>query len=748
MTFCARLFATATAFAASLGLLAAPATVWAQAGAGLIVVPMDLGDPMDAFMNPPLAEERFIDTRRRAADAVARSAAAWVSPLRPVRLSNHQRGALWRFAGEHHREVFSLHVADTALSDRLRIATMSTVNVLPERSAVHVAVNGTAVGTFRLEHFDRVTPVDLQLPPGLLREGRNEVTLDVQQHHRIFCGPEASWALWTDFDLAQSGLVVDPADMVPGAEGFMMGLAAQAGLAEGLEVRGSEGLGAQRLAWVGMLAGRLGNAIGGEPLALRFTSYWSLAAPSPARARVTFIPGADNNITFRIGADGAHVMVIEYAEGAPPGTLPGLDAHMAALPISLPPPLIEVAREVSLAEIGFRTERYAQRYVQRELVFRLPDDWLVLTAAKARLRLDYIYAGGLPHGSVLILSVNGTPIRMLPLWGDANRYITRFPIDFEARLLTPGANVLSYEMLIPGDPPDMPCSGTRGAVLEIHQNSTLSVPFSPRMHLPDMGLTFNTLAPDSMQVNDLSHRDFDDMDRIALAAALSRAPAGARPGVLHLIALDDLGAIPLGRFSVDRRLLEEVLLVRPTRTPGGPGSADAMAADPFFRAGPEARASRAAMARAWDWVAGHADDFLQWVSPRVEDRLNTWLAQQRGQAVLLQLDLNRPAQIWLLRSPDADITAIASAIISARSLGNGPRGQVSVLDHQGRWQNWMAPDRRPVMLERWTLANFRPAMGNVVSARPITFVVTLFFLALISAAVALRLVITTREHET
>ena len=69
-----------------------------------------------------------------------------------------------------------------------------------------------------------------------------------------------------------------------------------------------------------------------------------------------------------------------------------------------------------------------------------------------------------------------------------------------------------------------------------------------------------------------------------------------------------------------------------------------------------------------------------------------------------------------------------------------------MLDNQGRWQNWTAPDRQPVLLEPVTLHNIRHVVGNFVSAMPIRYVTGLFFLALISALFALRLVIATREH--
>lgn len=99
----------------------------------------------------------------------------------------------------------------------------------------------------------------------------------------------------------------------------------------------------------------------------------------------------------------------------------------------------------------------------------------------------------------------------------------------------------------------------------------------------------------------------------------------------------------------------------------------------------------------------------------------------------------------MLRSADSDMTKIAQSIAAARAYGRGPRGQVSILGHDGGWDNWIAPDRQPNLLEPWSFQNFRTAMGNFVSARPIFYTFLMLLLALASALVALRLVISTRE---
>ena len=109
-------------------------------------------------------------------------------------------------------------------------------------------------------------------------------------------------------------------------------------------------------------------------------------------------------------------------------------------------------------------------------------------------------------------------------------------------------------MLIPGNPADMPCAFNDTPILGIGQASTLTVPFSPSMYLPDMQIAFAGLTPASVVTNDMSQRAFDADDVVTLRAALT---AGARPEAaalntqLHLLALDDLGTGADGRLSTE-----------------------------------------------------------------------------------------------------------------------------------------------------------------------------------------------------
>jgi len=331
----------------------------------------------------------------------------------------------------------------------------------------------------------------------------------------------------------------------------------------------------------------------------------------------------------------------------------------------------------------------------------------------------------------------------LPLRGEGGAPIVRFPIDFEARIMQPGTNTLTFEMMVPGDPADLPCPAHDQPFLQIGETSSLFVPYSPPMSIPDMDLAFSALTPDSLRQNELSGRAYSEDDILTLSAVLARARGDIRSSTLHLVSIDDLGAVPMAHHRADRKLLEDTVLITPEYEEL---LAEQRAVDdPFAVRRQQERGFTAALSNIWALVL----DKVYWVRDRIfpsnGDQLNAWLSERRGQAVLFHLDPDRPDEIWMLRSPDSDITQIANSIAGARAYGRGPRGQVSILGYDGRWDNWIAPDRRPILLEPWSFQNFRTAMGNFVSARPIFYTFLMLFLAMASALVALRLVISTRE---
>ena len=670
-----------------------------------------------------------------------------VSPLRPIHARGRPAGSAIRFDGERRTLDFALFIPDPQAVRALRVATLSSINVLPERSRYRVFVNGTFMGEGQLGNFTEFGEVEFPLSPVAILPGQNDVRIELVQYHRIYCGPEASFALWSDIDLARSGAVLAADAGLSGQDAFMMGLAAAAATGAGIEIRGAERLADYRDDWIAQITQRISGAMGGDPIPFRTTQYWSVQGDTRSAARITFIPSAVNTVSFRTSGDGAQVMVVEFVPGQRPHSLPEFENLLPRVAARAQPTLIDTMRPVAFSEFGFESTEVRDRYTLIETRFRLPDDYVVLTNAKAEIALDYAYVPDLPFGSQLLVNVNGENVRLLPLRGQGGEVIEQFPVRFEARYLRSGVNTLAFEVMVPGAPADLPCPTIDEPMAAIGSGSTIHVPYSPSMYLPDMQMAFAGLGPDSIVLNDMSTRAFDANDVITLRAALiggERADAAALQPRLHLLSADDLGSVPMGGHLFSRHALDEALL--PQGSVPLPAEGQPMAENSLLRLQDRVETT-AALSRGVDWMRRFFEDTLQWLHPRTGVLLERWLEQQRGQAVMFQLDPGRPNHLWLVRAPGSDASSIAAALVAARTTTEGPRGQVSVLGHDGVWRSWTAPDRQPLLLEPVNLGNARHVVGNFVSAMPVRYVVGLFFLALISALFALRLVIATREHK-
>ena len=716
----------------------------ALADQGVIAVPLGEDSPDEAQFEA-LTAERFAPDRVRGTrtDPEA-SAAPIISPLRPLQPTGRPAGAPYRLGGESNRLEFMLYLPAPNDVQALRLSTRSSINLLAERSSYRVYLNDDHVGSGQFDNFVDFGSDEWSLDGVTLRQGVNLLRIEATQYHRIYCGPDASFDLWSEIDLARSGAVLDALPEGSGSEAFLMGVALAAAQGGGIEIRGASGLGARADEWIGALTSRLSTALGGDPLPFHFSDYWTVVGDNITAARITFLPSERETVRFARSGDGAQVMVVEFRPDSAPQGLP--DFPVAADHRLPREPMIETQRPVALSELGFRRAEVSSRYRLIEQRFRLPDDFVVLTNEKAELRLDYAYAEGLPQGAMMLVHINDTNVRLLPLRGEGGQLIEDFPVRFEARLLRAGSNTLGFEVIIPGDPEDLPCPQWDRPVLAIGDGSTLNLPYSPSMFLPDMHFAFVNLMPDSVSANDLTGRAFDRDDIVTLRSALANGARARATGAavrLHLLAIDDLGAVPASGHAISRRAIETVLLddAAPALASDAGGASTAVG---LLETG-RSRDSSIGLSAGWDWGMHAFERALQWLHPRAGSALEEWLSDQRGQAIMLQLDPTRPNQLWLLRAPGSDVNAIASAITAARVMGTGPRGQVSVLDAEGNWNNWFAPDRQPVLLEPLSLGNLRHVLGNFVSAMPIRYVTGLFFLALISAVVALRLVIATRE---
>ncbi|WP_236938131.1 cellulose biosynthesis cyclic di-GMP-binding regulatory protein BcsB [Frigidibacter mobilis] len=408
----------------------------------------------------------------------------------------------YRLTGEQAGAEFLLWLpAGGASSGDLVVAYRSSINVLPERSQLSLRVNGELAGAFLLTSFANFTPVTLRT--SALRPGLNRIQIDVAHHHRIFCGPEASFAVWTELLLPQSGVRVDTARIGVDAAGFLAAVSAQVASGAPIDIRAEGALDPQLLRH---LASRLTGTLSATP-DFRIVSTWTPQTGAPPKARITVLQGGTGRASIEQGGDGAVVLLLDPASGVElplDALLPPIAASSDGNETILPAgalPRVQPGQETPFADLGLGDTTARGHYILHDMNFRLPDDWLILASQEARFTLLYGFADDLPAGSLMLVKVNGQTVRLLPLDRNGGSVQPPLEIGFAANLLHPGANRVSFEAILPGDPPDMPCAPLDDVTLTILGSSTLWTPPAPAMTRPDMRRPLARLTIDGVQVS-------------------------------------------------------------------------------------------------------------------------------------------------------------------------------------------------------------------------------------------------------
>ncbi|MFT4015163.1 MAG: cellulose biosynthesis cyclic di-GMP-binding regulatory protein BcsB [Paracoccus sp. (in: a-proteobacteria)] len=618
---------------------------------------------------------------------------------------------------------------DAPLPQGLRLALRSAINVLPETALMQVAVNDAAPLDLPLRNFGDFRPVDL--PAAGLVAGPNRIRIALRQPHRIFCGPDASFGVWTELDLARSGAVLAGSVPAASAEGFARALAQQ--VRSGLPLTVLADAEADPAALRG-LTDALGKAMLGQAF-LQIRSPYDMGAR--AGISVMLAGAARPGLSYRLDGRGAPVMVVAQAGGRLPDmseamraiTLPASDAG-AALP--LPP-----GQPVTLAQLGQGDIVGNTHYFRQDIRFLLPGDWLLLANQKARLDLHYGHADNLPQGAILLVKVNDRTVRLLPLDRDGGKLLEPLKVGFAARLLHPGENRLSFEMMVPGNPPDIACPPLKTDMLVIARDSSLTVPNAPAMRLPGLseplaGLTAAGVRPDPQAAQPARMR----LAAIQLAASLRPA---AQPDPAASLLVTDFSAMPGALADVSQRALQQALF--PAHAPE-----TAAASAPAFRL-TEAEAPAARPSSSWSplaWLDRQRERLRNSAFLASGESLSDWLEGRRGDALLIGMDRDQPQALALILGPEAQMRGMARALAALRDGGQG-HGGAALLSNDGGWQLW-TPVRMPRLEGPVTAANLFPILGNYASWSPLLFACALLGLGILSVLPALAVVLIYRKR--
>jgi len=664
-------------------------------------------------------------------------------PLRAARLRAEGLGPVMRFSGEVVTERFILFLPADPGQTELRLTHRTGIDALPERSSLRVSVNGHDLQPLVPDNFGAFASDVLEVPQGVLRAGRNSVEITARHIHRVACGPDAAFALWSELDTGNSGVPVPAADFAVGPTGFLAAVAAQTALQMPVVIRRPDP--EASLLAAAPFIGQIAALLGGAPPRIESAPFWTLEGAMPEAARITALaPGQGlEGPRFARGGDGAIVLMVEQAEDYGPISEALLAAAGDDLPVS-GPALLTPGQAQPFSALGAGQLRGEGRYIALGVDFALPRDWLLLASQKARLDLEYRFAPGLPQGALLLVKVNGTTVRLLPLDREGGAALPVLPVSFEARLLQPGMNRIEFEALVPGDPPDAACPPMDRAVLEISGSSRIFVPQSPRMWMPSIDRALGQMTGWNIHLTQSAEAVLTPGLAPQLAAALMIAQPGAGrndPSArLTVGALGDLERLEAPLSTSSRRALVDSLsrqrLQQPAPDPG--------ATRWELVASPRAPGLFSGLDRigdipgqAWQATLG----LVRGDAPALED----WLGTRHGQAAMLQPDPERPDDIWLILGPFADPATIAGALAASYGSRSGPKGQVSLFIEGEGWVSWTDPQRPLHLSEGLSPGNIRAVLGNYATMAPLRFLALIMSLTVMSALVALAFLVKTRR---
>ncbi|WP_281070798.1 cellulose biosynthesis cyclic di-GMP-binding regulatory protein BcsB [Oceaniglobus trochenteri] len=650
--------------------------------------------------------------------------------LLPLRADRPTMDGITRLSGEVQEAGFFVDLPEGSIARDLVISYRIAINVLPEQSELRITVNGIPLDPVRPTAFEGFEPITL--PGTLLQGGRNRIEIAVRHAHRIFCGPDATFAVWTEIDTNTSGAAMTAGDLATDPVDLALALRAQLAMEGSLPVRLENPADAELL---NGFPARLAALRDGAPVILRPEPVYGVQEAGPQHARITVLRSGAPLAEVRRGADGALVLVLSTgADGQLPdftGLLP-LPTPVRGNALLTPGTTTPLAGLIQDELLTFN------RYAELPVEFRLPDDWLVLASQKALLRLAYDFADGLPEGALMLVKVNDTTVRLLPLDRGANEARPLLDVGFPARLLHPGVNALTFVAIVPGDPPDLPCPPIVAPLLRIDSASTLEVAPSPRMAVPGMAAVLRALRPDQIVPASFEAPTAPIVpDTLAVLGSTLRPIAETTRLEGASLTVADLSApgIPLGGLGISRRDLDRVLSP-PAEAETGADTATPPAAD----ADTPGEDAPGALLGLLEDVA----DRLRQLALPGDPPLADWLAARRGEAVVLLPDAEAAQDLWLVLGAGADPQRTSILLAQARLSAHGPVGRVALLTSEGTWESWHDRNDPPRLFEGLTLANFRDVAGNYASWSPLYFGLALFGLTLLSVALALIFVVTTR----
>lgn len=548
--------------------------------------------------------------------------------------------------GEYAVRTFTMNFGRTeaARTAVLQLAVLNAVSILPERSVVKVAINGTTVASVQPASADKPMVVPVRLPPGVLVPGPNTIQITASLTHRVDCSVQATYELWATLEAAQTGFLV-PRDATLAARTIAdLGLEplAEDG-ATRIHLRMQDNADLADVAQAGRLIDALvqrarlvrplvdvgpdrGTGAGFDVMLAR--------GPQEAVAQGLTVLGRSEGVTLARDAETDRLVVI--MSGTDPADADRLiDGLVSATKPATQGDAVQQGFRKTFAELGIPAAVFTGRHYTSSVDINLPPDFLAADD-RARLMIDGAKSASLVEGDALVFRVNGTLVSSIPLAAGKAERLEHAAVDLPLRFFHPGHNDLSIE-------------GVTSAVAD-GQCDTVGMPREPRLtiastseldfprfaHLAMLPQIPTALAYDVNADDGRVRLYLPDADRASLGAGLT-VLANMTAGHAKVVAPDIRIGIPaqsdapgvlvatLGQLpdamAATLRTISEPVEPQPVSSDVAPAP---VAADPLLDAAVEPVAPAPAVPSARDTNAFDTADF----------RLDAHTAMKGAQALL------------------------------------------------------------------------------------------------------------------
>ncbi len=429
-----------------------------------------------------------------------------------------------RFDGENMTRVWPIYatVGQTTGRARLHIAYTNAISVMPEASSIAVSVNDVPVAQSPVNAGGDQATLDVELPKGLLKPGYNALRIAVAQRHRVDCSLEATYELWTQLDLAGSGLsfpaqsepsiaaIDDIPAVSPGASGAVQIHAVSGrdakpaeldrllGAAQMIAIRG--GFARPEVDVVEAVADKPGLYVAvGDSAWFTRNGLKGFAASGPGVA----FGGADvpGRTVIAISGEGPKEIAGALASLLPAGWDQARHATPAAERALANAGGFRAAGDsrIILRDLGVDSEDFTGRMFRAGFDLVLPPDFYPADYDKMTLLIDASYGAGLTQASQILVRVNDKEAGSLPLRNPRGDTLRARPIGVSLSALRPGFNRVVIEAQTPNDG-DKGCAVDKilagGKRFSLSDHTEIVIPRIARIaRLPDLAVTMASGFP-------------------------------------------------------------------------------------------------------------------------------------------------------------------------------------------------------------------------------------------------------------